>query len=51
MTPIDFLSSRKSVSKLMAPAPNDAVLERVINAALRAPDHGATSAQQRKPVE
>jgi nitroreductase len=41
MTPIHFLSSRMSVSKLMAPAPNDAVLERVINAALRAPDHGA----------
>ena len=44
MTPIDFLSSRMSVSKLMAPAPNAAVLERVINAACRAPDHGALRA-------
>ena len=41
MKPIDFLSSRMSVSKLMAPAPGDVVLERAINAALRAPDHGA----------
>jgi len=44
MKPIDFLSSRMSVSKLMSPAPNDAVLERVINAACRAPDHGALRA-------
>lgn len=41
MNAMELLASRRSVSKLKEPAPGDAVIERVVRAALRAPDHGA----------
>ncbi len=41
MNAMELLASRRSVSKLKEPAPADDVLDRVIRAALRAPDHGA----------
>lgn len=41
MNAMDLLSSRRSVSKLVEPAPDEATLHRVLDAALRAPDHGA----------
>jgi nitroreductase len=41
MEAMELLASRRSVSKLKEPAPGDAVIERVVRAALRAPDHGA----------
>lgn len=41
MDATQLLSNRRSVGKLTAPGPDDAVLDRVLRAALRAPDHGA----------
>lgn len=41
MKAIDVLLQRRSVSKLGDPAPEGEVLERILRAALRAPDHGA----------
>lgn len=41
MDAMELLASRRSVSKLKEPAPGADVLDRVIRAALRAPDHGA----------
>ena len=41
MNAMELLSTRRSVSKLVDPAPDDATLERVLGASLRAPDHGA----------
>src|SRR5262245_31588268 len=40
MDAMDMLLTRASHGKLREPAPDDAVLERVFAAALRAPDHG-----------
>jgi nitroreductase len=40
MTPMDALLSRASASALREPAPEGAVLEQVLQAGLRAPDHG-----------
>jgi nitroreductase len=37
---IDLLLARRSVSKLVDPAPEGAALDRILRAALRAPDHG-----------
>lgn len=39
MTPIELLLTRNSHARLVAPAPNDAQLELMLQAALRAPDH------------
>lgn len=41
-TPIDFLASRRSVlaAQLVDPGPSDAELERMLEAAVRVPDHG-----------
>lgn len=41
MNAMELLASRRSVSKLKEPAPGPDVVERVVRAALRAPDHGA----------
>jgi len=41
MNAMELLASRRSVSKLKEPGPDDAVIDRVVRAALRAPDHGA----------
>ena len=41
MDAIELLESRASVSKLREPAPDDATLAAIVEAALRAPDHGA----------
>lgn len=41
MNAMELLSSRRSVGKLVDPAPDAATLDRVLEAALRAPDHGA----------
>lgn len=41
MNAMELLSARRSVGKLIDPAPSADVLERVVEAALRAPDHGA----------
>ena len=41
MNAMELLSSRRSVGKLVEPAPDQATLDRVLDAALRAPDHGA----------
>ncbi|MGC4090227.1 MAG: nitroreductase [Polyangiaceae bacterium] len=41
MDAMELLATCRSVSKLKEPAPDDAVLDRVVRAALRAPDHGA----------
>lgn len=40
MTPIDALLSRASVSELADPAPDGDDLDRILQAGLRAPDHG-----------
>jgi len=40
MTPMTVLLSRASVSRLREPAPRDRDLENILEAALRAPDHG-----------
>lgn len=40
MTPMDALLSRASTSALQEPAPEGAVLQQVLEAGLRAPDHG-----------
>lgn len=37
---LDFLLSRQSYGELVEPAPSDAEIERIFDAALRAPDHG-----------
>jgi len=39
MTPIEFLLTRNSHARLIAPAPDDAQLDLLLRAALRAPDH------------
>jgi nitroreductase len=39
-TPIDFLLSRRSVKFVQAPGPSDAELSLILQAAMRAPDHG-----------
>ena len=41
MNATELLAGRHSIGKLAEPAPDAATLERVIRAALRAPDHGA----------
>lgn len=41
MNAMELLSSRRSVGKLVEPAPDQATVDRVLDAALRAPDHGA----------
>ena len=41
MDAVELLANRRSISKLKEPAPNAEVVERVVRAALRAPDHGA----------
>jgi nitroreductase len=41
MNAMELLSSRRSVGKLKEPAPDAGVIDRVVRAALRAPDHGA----------
>lgn len=41
MNAMELLASRRSVSKLKEPAPPAEVIDRVVRAALRAPDHGA----------
>lgn len=41
MDAMELLSARRSVSKLVEPAPDGVVLDRVLAAAMRAPDHGA----------
>jgi nitroreductase len=41
MNATELLAGRHSIGKLKEPAPDAAVLERVIRSALRAPDHGA----------
>jgi nitroreductase len=41
MNAMELLASRRSVTKLKDPAPDDAVIDCVIRAALRAPDHAA----------
>ena len=41
MNAMELLASRRSVSKLKDPGPDDAVIDRVVRAALRAPDHAA----------
>ncbi len=41
MSAMDLLLSRASTSKLGDPAPDDEALDRILRAALRAPDHGA----------
>lgn len=38
---IEFIHSRHSEAKLVAPAPEGATLESILSCALRAPDHGA----------
>ncbi|CAM3687423.1 Putative NAD(P)H nitroreductase YdjA [Vibrio aerogenes CECT 7868] len=40
MDALDLLLNRRSVAKLEAPAPEGKVLENIIQAGLRAPDHG-----------
>lgn len=40
MTPLDFLLTRRSFPILSAPAPTEAQLNTLMQAALRAPDHG-----------
>ncbi|SDH70556.1 Nitroreductase [Vibrio xiamenensis] len=40
MDALDLLLNRRSVGKLCAPAPEGKVLENIIRAGLRAPDHG-----------
>src|SRR5438309_12064883 len=40
MTPIDALLTRASVSDLADPAPDGAELDLILEAGLRAPDHG-----------
>ena len=39
MNPIELLLNRKSHNKLVAPAPNELQVEKMLSAALRAPDH------------
>lgn len=41
MDAMELLAGRRSVSKLKEPAPSAEVIDRVVRAALRAPDHGA----------
>lgn len=41
MDAIELLLSRRSVGKLTAPAPEGEALDRILRAALRAPDHGS----------
>ncbi|MBX3274056.1 MAG: nitroreductase [Sandaracinaceae bacterium] len=41
MDAIELLETRASQGKLTAPAPDDAALAAIVDAALRAPDHGA----------
>ncbi len=40
MTPLDSLLSRASTAQLVDPAPEGATLDRILQAGLRAPDHG-----------
>ncbi len=40
MDALDLLIQRRSIAKLISPAPADKVLENIIQAGLRAPDHG-----------
>lgn len=41
MDALDLLLNRRSASRLTAPAPTGEVRQNIINAGLRAPDHGA----------
>ncbi|EIC83435.1 NAD(P)H nitroreductase [Serratia sp. M24T3] len=41
MDALDLLLNRRSASRLAAPAPSGKVLQNIINAGMRAPDHGA----------
>ncbi|MCC3720490.1 NAD(P)H nitroreductase [Rouxiella badensis] len=41
MDALDLLLNRRSASRLTAPAPSGKVLQNIINAGMRAPDHGA----------
>lgn len=41
MDALDLLLNRRSASRLAAPAPSGEVLQNIINAGMRAPDHGA----------
>lgn len=41
MNAMELLAGRRSVSKVTEPAPGPEVIDRVVRAALRAPDHGA----------
>lgn len=41
MDALDLLLNRRSASRLAAPAPAGEVLQNIINAGMRAPDHGA----------
>jgi len=41
MQALDLLLNRRSASRLVAPAPAGDVLQNIINAGMRAPDHGA----------
>ncbi|MGF1842631.1 NAD(P)H nitroreductase [Vibrio clamense] len=41
MDALDLLLNRRSIAKLSSPAPEGVVLENIIRAGLRAPDHGA----------
>ena len=40
MDTLTLLTTRRSNKKLIAPAPNKEQLEKIFQAALRAPDHG-----------
>jgi nitroreductase len=40
MEAIDILTQRRSPPKLVDPAPDDAAIESILSAAIRAPDHG-----------
>ena len=40
MDALELLSTRASNGKLREPAPDDATIQRIVDAALRAPDHG-----------
>ncbi|MGR5543123.1 nitroreductase family protein, partial [Vibrio campbellii] len=40
MDALELLLNRRSIAKLSAPAPEGVALENIIQAGLRAPDHG-----------
>jgi nitroreductase len=44
MEAIEALISRRSATRMMEPAPDQAALETILRAAIRAPDHGKLTA-------